>query len=167
MCKENLNFGCLEKFIGYNVFIQNKDIDATYLYKNLLVDWNTYNQLILIDGDNGLKTWIPLDNIEEISNLSDDLYFDVVEIETIHYVWRIGCAEERPVLPRCFKCGKEINVPEETVWWSIHGTANYGSYYDSIEENQAVNNLIFCDECLHNFVGDIEVVGEYSELPLE
>lgn len=154
MEKKNLDFDCFEKFIGHNVFIQNKNVDATYFYKNLSIDYHTYDQLILIDNDNKCKTWIPLDNIESISNLSDDLYVDVITIETTHYEWKIGCAEEVFRYPRCYKCGKEILIPEETMW-NIIGTSNYGSYYDDPEENMIVNSLSFCDECVHEFMGEV------------
>jgi len=162
MQKENLNLDCFTKFIGHNIFIRNEGAEETFLYNNLLIDCTTYNCLTLIDGNNRLKTFIPFDTIYNINNINDDLYSDRISISTVHYDWKIICAEEKFEYPRCFKCGKEILLPE-TIWY-IHGQANYGSYYDNPEENSIINSLSFCDSCVYNFIGDlVDEVGEQDE----
>jgi hypothetical protein len=154
---EKLNY--LNQFVGHKVEISNrnvlnKDLKTTFIYDNFVVDYNTYDQLILMDGnDSDCITYIPLDSIEKISKLNDDLYLNVVSINTIHYCWNICCVEDKVVLPRCFKCGNEIGV-DDTIW-RINGIANYGSHYDDVEINQVVNNLDICDCCVHDFIGDI------------
>lgn len=161
MCKENLNLSCLEKFVGHSVFIKNEGAEETFIYNNLQIDYNTYDSIVLIDGNTGCETNIPLDLIYNIESFSEDLYEDYVYISAVHYDWRIYCAEKRPVLPKCFKCGKEIDIPMETIW-RIEGMANYGSYYDSPEDNQLVNGLCFCDDCVYSFVGDVSESNELS-----
>jgi len=159
----NLNLDCFTKFIGHNVFIRNEGAEETFLYSNLQIDCTTYNCLVLIDGNNKLKTFIPFDSIYNISNINDDLYSDKISISAVHYDWKIICAEERFIYPRCFKCGKEILVPEESIYY-IHGNINYNSQYDSPEEITIINSLSFCDDCVYDFVGDlVDEVGEYNE----
>ena len=163
MQKENLNIDCFTKFIGHSVFIQNEGAEETFLYSNLQIDCTTYNCIVLIDGNNKLKTFIPFDNIYSINNINDDLYSDIVSISAVHYDWKIICAEEKFIYPRCFKCGKEILVPEESIYY-IHGNINYNSQYDSPEEITIINSLSFCDDCIYDFVGDlVDEVGEYNE----
>ena len=164
MEKKNLNLSCFEKFIGHNVFIQNEDADITYLYHNLSIDYDTYgDHLILIDGENECKTWIPLYLIRGITNLSDDLYVDVIEINA-QYDWRIGCAEERLVPVKCDKCGHEFEEFEQI--WSINQQGEYMSVYDG---DWICKKL--CDSCLTSFLGNncanrIEE-SEYDELSCE
>jgi len=161
MQKENLNLNCFNKFIGHSVFIQNEGAEETFLYSNLQIDCTTYNCIVLIDGNNKLKTFIPFDNIYSINNINDDLYSDKISISAVHYDWRIICAERKFIYPRCYKCGKEILVPEETIWRIHSGSINYGSHYDDEENSgQIVNSLDFCDSCIFSFVGE---VGEYNE----
>jgi len=154
MKKQNLNLSCFEKFIGNSVFIQNEGAEETFLYNNLQIDYTTYNCLTLIDGNNKLKTFIPFESIYNISNINDDLYSDKISISAVHYDWKIICAEEKFEYPRCFKCGKQILTPEESIY-RINGIANYGSYYDNPEENSILNSLDFCDSYISEFVGDI------------
>jgi len=153
MKKQNLNLSCFEKFIGHSIFIQNEGAEETFCYDNLLVDTTTYNCIVLIDGNNGLKTFIPFENIYSISNINDDLYSDKISISAVHYDWKIICAEERFIYPRCCKCGKEIFTPEETVWRIHSNSVNYGSYFDDYESLMTLSNLDFCDSCIQNFVG--------------
>jgi hypothetical protein len=96
-----------------------------------------------------------LSSIKKIGQLNkDDVYMNVISVSTVHHLWNICCIDSRPVLPRCYKCGKEIGV-EDTVW-HICGTANYGSHYDYTEDNQVLNGLDFCDCCIYEFVGKID-----------
>jgi len=159
--KLNLNLDCFNKFIGHSIFIQNEGAEETFCYNNLLVDTTTYNCLTLIDGNNKLKTFIPFDSIYSINNVNDDLYSDKISISAVHYDWKIICAEEKFEYPRCFKCGKQILVPDETIWY-IYGNVNYNSHYDNPEENSIVNSLNFCDSCVANFVGEVgELTGNF------
>ena len=150
------DWSCFDKFIGRKMEITNKDTDTTYIYNAFNYDAHTYNQLILMDSTmENCKTFIHLDNIERIVSVSEDVYDDVLYIKTTHYDFYINCIEEKPELPKCRKCGREINVPEETIW-SIHGMANYGSRYDDWEDNMAVNSMIFCDDCVYGWLGEVE-----------
>lgn len=149
MCKENLNLSCLEKFMGHSVFIKNEGAEETFIYSNLLVDCSTYdNGLMLSDGNNDCKTFIPYETIYSINNINDDLYSDKISISAVHYNWKIGCAEKRPVLPKCFKCGKEIREFEDQTWY-IQQEGMYGSKYDG-----EIVSVKICDDCLSNFLGD-------------
>jgi len=164
MKKQNLNLDYFTKFIGHNVFIQNEGAEETFLYNNLQIDCTTYNCIVLIDGNNKLKTFIPFDSIYSISNINDDLYSDKISISAVHYDWRIICAEEKFIYPRCCKCGKEILVPDETIWRIYSGSINYGSHYDDYESLTTLSNLDFCDNCIYSFVGDlVDEVGEQDE----
>ena len=138
----------------------NNALSATYVYNSFsyqLID--EYIQLHDQSEDDCVVTSIELDKINSISNLTDDFYFDVISIKTNDYIVNVCTLERKFIYPRCFKCGKQILVPDETIWY-IHGNANYGSYYDDPEENAIVNSLHFCDSCVAEFVGEI---GEQDE----
>jgi len=161
------NYSLLDQFndrkceVSFHSMLNNT-LSATYVY-NLFSYQLTdeYIQLQDQSEDDCVLTSIELDKINLIANLTDDFYFDVVSIKTNDYILGVCKLERKFIYPRCFKCGKQILVPDETIWY-IHGNANYGSYYDDPEENVIVNSLNFCDSCVASFVGDInELTGKF------
>lgn len=158
----------LNEFAGHKVELSSIKPDFTFMFQSY--DWkygNNQESLILYDleeNESGIK--IPLAEIQKITQIdADDIYRDVVEIHTDTYKLSICCMDERPRLPRCYKCGEEIHSDDTK--WCVNSIVNYGSHYDS-EGNitsDFVNGLNFCDNCIHDFIGDIEVqeVGGYYE----
>jgi hypothetical protein len=139
MYTKNLSY--LNQFLGYNVEVSNQNTESTYHYNNFQWDAELYNQLILMDGDEAdCKTYIPLENIKEIKNLTEDLYTTVVTIKTIHYTYDICCIEDKPIIPICDKCKKEFG--EFDAIWSVNQLASFGSTRDG--DNISVK---VCDNC--------------------
>ena len=156
----NLNFiSNLNQFVNHKVEISTRGLRITFNYQDFNYEV-TEEDLILMDvSDKDCGVYIPVGEIVEVTNLTDDLYTTVVDIKYGDKILSICCAERKPIPVRCDRCGKEILIPEETIWY-IHGQANYGSYYDDPEENSIVNSLSFCDNCIAGFVGKI---GEQDE----
>ena len=152
------NLSKLNQFIGHKVELSTKDNSITYHYQEF--DWNIDDDGSLVladDTETDCNTYIEMDMINSITNLTEDLYHDVVDIEYGDNRLSVCCAEVEPILPKCYKCGKEIQPLLDTKW-QVQGEVNYGSYYDSSsnELSNIVNGLLFCDKCIHNFVGDID-----------
>ena len=155
----NKNYALLDQFVdrkcevSFHSLLDNT-LSATYIYDSFAYQLtDEYIKLHDQTEDDCVLTSIELDKINSISNLTDDFYFDVVSIKTNDYIVGVCTLERKFIYPRCFKCGKEILLPE-TIWY-IHGQANYGSYYDDPEENSIVNSLSFCDSCIAEFVGEV------------
>ena len=157
------NYSLLDQFVNMKCEVSfhsllDNVLSATFIYNSFsyqLID----NCITLLDQkDNDCTTSILLDEIILVKNLGGEVYDDVVSLKTTDYIINVCTTETKFIYPRCFKCGKEILVPEETIWY-IKGNANYGSFYDDIVENIIVNSLNFCDDCISNFVGE---VGEYN-----
>ena len=163
-----------KKFTLLNQFVDRKcevsfyalsdnTISATYIYNSF--SYQLDNECISLKDeseDDCVATSIPLVKINSVSNLNNDffdVYTDVVIFRTNDYIVNVCTLERKFIYPRCFKCGKEILVPDETIW-RINGNANYGSYYDDPEENSILNSLDFCDSCVAEFVGNLDEVGE-------
>jgi len=158
------NYSLLDQFndrkceLSFHTLSDNT-ISATYVYNSFSYEL-TDECIILKDEteDDCVVTSIEINKINSVTNLNDDFYFDVVSIKTNDYIVGVCTLERKFIYPRCYKCGKEILVPDETIWY-IYGNANYGSYYDDPEENAIVNSLNFCDSCVAEFVGEISDVS--------
>jgi len=161
------NYNLLDQFVdrkcevSFHSLLDNT-LSATYVYSSFSYQLtDEYIQLQDQSEDDCVLTSIELDKINLIANLVDDFYFDVVSIKTNDYIVGVCTLERKFIYPRCFKCGKQILIPEETIWY-IHGNANYGSYYDDPEENSIINSLHFCDNCIANFVEEVgELTGRF------
>ena len=156
----NLNFNHINQFINHKVELTTRELRITFNYQDFNYDICD-NDLVLMDEyDKDCRVYIPLDEIVEVTNLTNDLYSTVVDIKYGDKILSICCAEEKFIYPRCYKCGKTILVPEDSIYY-IHGNINYNSYYDDPEEIGIINSLSFCDSCVHNFVGNlVDEVGE-------
>ena len=161
------NYSLLDQFndrkceVSFHSMLNNT-LSATYVY-NLFSYQLTdeYIQLHDQSEDDCVVTSIEINKINSISNLNNDFYFDVVSIKTNDYIVGVCTLERKFIYPRCFKCGKQILVPEETIWRIFSGSINYGSFYDDSENSgEIVNSLDFCDSCIAGFVGE---VGEQDE----
>jgi hypothetical protein len=137
------------KFTGHQVEITvNQTTTFQYGYFNYRKD---DDNLMLYDEMNpDCTTYIPLSTVS-IANTTTDLYDDIVTINYDNNILTITCAECRPVLPKCFRCGHEIHIPEETIW-HLNGQANFGSHY----EDTGFNSACLCDDCVHVFIGEVE-----------
>lgn len=152
----------LNQFIGKKVELTNKERTTTYNYHNFNYEV-TEEELILMDSSPDCKTYIPIDEIKEITNLNADVFKTVVDIpygngDQIS----ICCTESKPIYPKCHKCEKEIKTPEESIW-HIRGQICYGSHFDSAGNYIAdiVHGLKFCDSCIYtNLVGEIPEIKE-------
>lgn len=65
---------------------------------------------------------------------------------------------------KCDKCNKEFIDKTETIWM-ICGTANYGSHFDSFdnESQNDLKSLKICDNCIFDFVGEVEIGGDSDD----
>jgi len=147
--------------------LSNDTLSATYVYNSFFYEL-TDECIILKDEseDDCVVTSIDLSKINSVSNLTDDFYVDVVSIKTNDYILGVCTLERKFIYPRCYKCGKQILVPNETIWY-IHGQVNYDSHYDDPEENSIVNSLHFCDSCVVGFVGEISDVSDVSNVQMD
>jgi len=164
---EKKNYSLLDQFVDRKCEVSfhsmlNNTLSATYVYNSFSYQLtDEYIQLQDQSEDDCVITSIELDKINSISNLTSDFYFDVVSIKTNDYIVGVCTLESKFIYPRCFKCGKQILTPDETIWY-IHGNANYGSYYDDPEENVIINSLNFCDSCVAEFIEEIgELTGKF------
>jgi len=159
----NLNLDYLNQFINHKVEITTRDLRITFIYQDFNFDICDNDLVLMDETDTDCRAYIPLNEITGIVNLTDDLYSTVVDVKyrdkLEDKMISICCAERKFIYPRCYKCGKEIFVPEESIWY-INGSANYGSYYDDPEENSIINSLYFCDSCISNFVGAVDEIGK-------
>jgi len=161
------NYNLLDQFndrkceVSFHSLLNNA-LSATYVYDSFSYQLtNEYIQLHDQSEDDCVATSIELDKINSISNLNNDFYFDVVSIKTNDYIVGVCTLEKKFIYPRCYKCGKEILVPDETIWRIHSGSINYGSHYDDgVNSGEIVNSLDFCDSCIFSFVGE---VGEQDE----
>ena len=166
---EKKNFNLLDQFndrkceISFHSLLDNS-LSATYVYD--LFSYELTDEYICLkdqSDDDCILTSIPLIKIDSVVNLNNDVldvYSDVVSLKCKcdDYIVSVCTLERKFIYPRCYKCGKEI-LDFDSIWY-IHGNANYGSHYDSPEDNLIINSLSFCDDCVHSFIGE---VGEQDE----
>lgn len=137
----------LNQFIGRRVEITTREsrITFTYQYFNYDVD---ENDLVLMDEtDDDCRVYIPVDDVTEIINLTDDLYTTVVDIKYDGKVILVCCAEKRPVSIKCDKCNHMFEEDEQV--WSINQQGEYNSIYDG---DWICKRL--CDRCVSWLIED-------------
>lgn len=151
------NLELLNQFKGRRCEISliNHPLYATYIYQTFNYEVEEECLNLKDETESECNTTIELNRIIEIKNLNvKNVYDDVVDIKTGDFVLSITLLEEKPKYPRCFKCRKEIKIPEESIW-NINGFGNYGSHYDGDKLNINV-----CDDCMYDFIGEIETESE-------
>jgi len=153
MYKEMQVFKPLEQYIGHKVFFEKTD-SISFTFENFQMDIESYeNVLVVSDGNNSCcRLFIPTFGLDGINVTGSDLYDSIIEIDSTHHNWLISCDEQRPVFPHCFKCKKEIKLPRESIY-GIHGIPEFSSHYEN--QDNELHSLNFCDNCLHDFVGEI------------
>jgi len=143
MCK---NLRHLNQFVGHKVelFYHSPTLPyaSTYTYGSF--NWEMVeDDLCLMDElDDDCKTFVNLNEVKEIANLSEDLYSTVVDLVTDKFTLSICCAEERPIIPACSKCGKKLN--ELDFIWCVDQKAGFGSIHDG-----DYIKIKLCDDCFN------------------
>lgn len=164
MCTELSSiFSPLNIFIGRKVFINNPDKNVSFVYESFQMDIEMYeNYCVMYDGNNkDSKTFIPTFGLDGVKSSSEDVYENVVEIDSTHYNYYIACLDKKPILPTCKRCGKDLDKFDEHVWY-VKQRAGYYSPRDGQEIN-----IEICDNCFEEVFGslipEIEEVGECDE----
>ena len=83
-----------------------------------------------------------------MTNLTDDVYHDVIDIKTDKYILSICSKEEKPVVPVCSKCKKEFGEYDNS--WNINQQAGY----DSLRDGDEISVKI-CDSCFEKMFGEL------------
>ncbi len=162
------NFNLLNRFVerkcvvSFHSLLENGLIFATYVYESFYYEIDSDCICLEDYTEEESNTSIELSKVIAVTNLTSDIYRDVVSFKTDNYMIDVCLLEDEVKLPMCHKCDKEIKVPVETIW-NIYGNVNYGSRYDDYEENKTVNSLVFCDDCIYDFVGYVGDIGGYDE----
>jgi hypothetical protein len=158
MYSETLSF--LDCFIGHTVELDIQEPSTTYIYNNF--QWYVdNNQLVLTDGnEHDCRTYIPIEEINDVENLCEDMYQTVVTIRCKQYVYSVCCFESEPIPPVCDKCKKEFKEYEHT--WEVNQTAGFGTKRDGDDVS-----IKICDSCFEKLFRDVlpstEEDGEYDE----
>lgn len=140
------NISTFNQFVGHKVELSTKDSRITYQYHNFNYDVDFENDLVIMDdSDSDCKTYIPLNKITEIINLTDDLYSTVVNVKYGDEQINICCAESRPALVKCDRC-LHIFKDDEQIW-IINQQGQYGSQFDSERISKKL-----CDDCIETLV---------------
>lgn len=129
------NYQLLDQFIdrkcevGFH-YLTDDRLSASYNYNSFLYELNLDEGYIyLIDQDDeDCRTCIPLNEVVEVTNLTDDLYMDVVDIKFTDKIIGVCCAERKPVPVICNKCKHEFQEDEQI--WYINQQGEYNSIYD-------------------------------------
>jgi hypothetical protein len=123
---QNCEVSKLNQFLDKKVQM-NSNPNITYSYQRF--NWKIENEeLVLFDGsEEENETYIS--NINQITNISDEMYKDVISIsydndQTIS----ICCLESRPILPHCNYCGEVIEQYED--FFELNTQCGFGSSYD-------------------------------------
>ena len=135
----------------------DEGLSATYIYGSFWYELDEDYMIFSDCNEEEHNTSFKIDNIIDINNISDDVYWDVVSFKSENYMVKVCLMEDKPVLPKCFKCGREIDVDE--IVWGINGNAGYESNYDDYDDVMVLNSLKICDECLYEWVGEVRLVG--------
>jgi len=146
----NLNLNYLNQFVNHKVEITTRGSRITFTYQDF--NYDIYdNDLVLMDEiDTDCRIYIPLEEVIEITNLTDDLYTTVIDIkygESGNKILSICCAERRPVPIKCDKCGYVFSEDEQI--WYINQQGQYGSVYDG---DWICKKL--CDRCVEVLMDD-------------
>jgi len=161
------NYQLLNQFLGMKCSVSIRSLtdftlDASCIYQSFT--YYLEDQYIYFEdetNDREAFTYFELDKVKDIKNLCDDLYHDVVTflIED-EYVIDVCTLESKPVLPRCHKCGNEIQIPEDN--WHINGIDGYENRYDS--DVWIIHNLNFCTDCIENLIGELPDNNPYRNI---
>jgi len=147
------NLELLNQFKGRRceISLNNHPLYVTYVYYSFNYESDEEYLTLKDETESESNTTIELNKIIEVKNLhANNIYNDVVDIKTNDFTLSITLLEEQQEYPRCFKCGKKIKTPEDSIW-CISGSGNYGSYYDGESLNINV-----CDNCMYGFIGEIK-----------
>jgi hypothetical protein len=126
MCGQKCDSSKLNQFVNKKVQLSFSP-NITYSYQRF--NWKFEdNELILFDESEESETYIS--NIIQMTNISEDMYKDVISINfNDNQMIDICCLESRPVLPRCNYCGEIIHEYEG--FFELDTQCGYGSRYDS------------------------------------
>lgn len=154
------DFSKLNQMLGHKIQLSYYSpsllgTNITYVYGCFNYEVKEDDIMLFDELHSDCKTYIRFEDINEVTDLKEDLYNNVINLVTNDFILAICCDETRPIVPKCYHCGNEIQV-DETIW-HIRGVANYGSHYDDEGNTSSdfVNGLNFCDDCISAFVGDI------------
>jgi len=163
------NYQLLDQFRGMKCSvgfhsITDTNILTSYIYQSFAYYLDEDGFIFLEDkiNDKEAFTYFELSKVNEIKNLNDSIYHDVVSFYTDEYIIDVCTLESKPVLPKCHKCGKDILIPE-SVNWRVVGHSCYENPYDN--DMDIIDSLNFCSDCIVGFIGSIEnysCVGEYT-----
>lgn len=144
----------LSQFKDHKVELSIVEPNLCFMFQKFAWKYDDmYENLILYDQvEDEAKVFIPLVRILEITNLTDDIYCDVVDICTEKYELSICSMEQRHISPICNKCGKDL-LNKYT--HSISLDIGYGSRFDGIAVHRK-----YCDDCIAETFGlEVEVNG--------
>ena len=142
----NLNLiSNFNQFINHKVEITTRESRITFNYQDFNYEVTEEDLILMDETDNDCRVYIPVGEIVEVTNLTDDLYTTVVDIkyrdEFGDKILSICCAERKPIPVRCDKCGYVFS--DDGQIWYINQQGQYGSVYDG---DWLVKKL--CDRCV-------------------
>jgi hypothetical protein len=149
-CDEMEVFLPLKSFIGHRVLIEKSD-EVSFTFEKFAIDLETYlNVAIILDENNTLhRLYIPTFGLDGlIESNKDDIFDNIIEIDSTHYNWSLSIDEQPPAIICCDKCKKEFDTFTEP--WILKQRAGYGSIYDGEEIN-----IKLCNYCMQSIFGDI------------
>lgn len=126
--------------VNFHYLIDNK-LSATYNYNSFSYELDDEYIYLIDQNDEDCRTNIPLDEVIEVTNLTDNLYTTVVSIKFNDRIVSVCCAERKPILVKCDKCGYVFQ--EEDQIWYINQQGEYESIYDG---DWICKKL--CDKCI-------------------
>lgn len=132
----------LDQFINHKVVVGFLNPNSNHILQEFKWKYDDeYENLVLYDEkEREAKTYIPLVDITEVTNLTDDIYFDVIDVKTKDNIFSVCTMEERPISPICSKCGKDLsNEYTHTIDLEI----GFGSKYDG----NAIHRK-YCEDCI-------------------
>jgi len=136
----------LNQFIGHKVEITTRGSRITFIYHNFNCDIIEKDLVLMDETDGDCRVYIPIDEIKEITNLTDDLYTTVVDIKYGNKMISVCCAERKPIPIKCNKCGHEFQEDDQI--WNINQQGEYGSIYDG----EWISKRL-CDNCIKDLMG--------------
>jgi len=139
----------LSQFVNHKVEITTRDSRITFIYQDFNYDICD-NDLVLMDEiETDCRVYIPLNEITDVTNLTNDLYSTVVDVkhgdELENKMISICCAEHKPIPVTCSKCGYVFGIEEQV--WRIEQQGQYGSAYDG---DWICKKL--CDKCVSTLI---------------
>jgi hypothetical protein len=147
------NFELLNRFCGRKCEIDftfsngTRPLFATYIFHEF--DYTLDEEYIRFEDttETECDTSIELSRITLVKNLDEDIYNDVVAIVTEDFTVSVCLLEEKPIIPRCDRCKKELDNNEQV--WFIN---QMGEYNSSCRDGQNVQVKV-CDSCFEGMFG--------------